>query len=252
MRARLRALRAVVTMLVLLHYAGSHAAELIVLSSGASRSAISVLGPVFEKEAKQTVSIRFANNPVLEKMVSEGAAVDVLIIEPDYIDRLTAGGHIVQGSRMDLARVGMALGGRLGTPMVDTTSVEAFVRVLRDIESIAYTADGHSGTVFLRTLERLGIAEAMKDKLRPAVGRTASSLVLAGQAQIWAGPISTPAKGAQVIGRFPEPLQTYIGISAGIGARSHNREAAAAFIAFLRSSQAVAAFTDKGFEHVAQ
>jgi molybdate transport system substrate-binding protein len=251
MRVAAYAFRTAVLTILLVQSLNCLAGELIVLSSGAARSAVSVLVPMFEKAAGQKASVRFANNPLLEKIITEGARFDVLIIEPDYIERLSVNGHIAPGSRIDLARVGMALGARAGTPAVDTSSVKGFVHVLQAAESIAYTADGHSGMVFLRTLERLGLADAMKEKLRPAVGRTASSLVLAGDAQMWAGPISTPAKGAQVIGRFPEEVQTYIGISAAVASDPSNRDTGSKLVAFLASPEAASVFAAKGFHPVA-
>ncbi|MGZ8229452.1 MAG: molybdate ABC transporter substrate-binding protein, partial [Burkholderiales bacterium] len=177
---------------------------------------------------------------------------DVLIIEPEFIERLTATGHIARGSRVDIARLGMALGALAGTPRRDISTVDAFMRVLESAGSIAYTADGHSGAMFLRTLERLGLLEAMKPKLRPAVGRTASSLVLKGEAEMWAGPISTPARGTEMMGRFPEPVQSYVGISAGIGSSSPRTDISRLFISFLGSSEAGSVFAAKGFQPVAR
>ena len=114
----------------------------------------------------------------------------------------------------------------------------------------AYTADGHSGTVFMRTLDRLGLLEAMKPKLRPAVGRTASSLVTSGEAQMWAGPISTPSPGTQIVGRFPEEIQTYVGISAAISAGAKTPDIAQTFIKFLASPEAQFVFEAKGFQQI--
>jgi molybdate transport system substrate-binding protein len=253
MKAPLRAtLKAAAIVLLFAHCAASGAAELVMLSSGASRSAVSELGQRFEKHTSHKVAIKFANNPVLAQRIKEGARFDVLIIEPEFIDGLIATGYIVGGSRVDLARVGMALGARAGISRLDTSTAEAFIRVLKGAESIAYTADGHSGAVFIRTLERLGVFEEMKPKLRPAVGRTASSLVLNGEAQMWAGPISTPAKGTQILGRFPEEVQTYIGVSAAISTNSTQPDVARSFVAFLGSSEAASVFSTKGFQQVSK
>jgi len=61
--------------------------------------------------------------------------------------------------------------------------VESFKKVLLAADSIAYTADGHSGTVFLRTLEKTGLSDALKPKLVPVVGRPATLTVAEGGAQ---------------------------------------------------------------------
>ena len=235
-------------LLLLAQSAISRAAEVVVLSSGASRSAISELVTRFASATEHRVAIRFANNPILKRQIEEGARFDVVIIEPDMIDALDVAGYIVKGSRIDLARVGMALGARTGTPRVDMSSVEVFANALKNADSIAYTADGHSGRVFLRTLEQLGLLETLKHRLRPAVGRTASSLVVKGEAQLWAGPISTPASGTQMIGRFPEEIQTYVGVSAAIGAKAREPDSGRSFIRFLAADEAQAVFAAKGFQ----
>ena len=125
------------------------------------------LGRCLRKARGDKVAIQFANNPILKQQVEAGARFDVLIIEPDMLDDLTKQGKIVAGSRADVARVGMALLARAGAPKPDISTIEGFKNVLRNAESVAYTADGHSGTVFLRTLERLGLLEEMKPRLRP-------------------------------------------------------------------------------------
>ncbi|MEK6594110.1 MAG: substrate-binding domain-containing protein [Pseudomonadota bacterium] len=226
----------------------AQAAEVIVLSSGASRSAISALGPLFENSTGHKATIKFANNPILKKQVEEGVRFDVIVIEPGLIDGLIKLGHVAGGARVDIARVGMSLGALAGTPKSDMSTVDSFVGVLKKADSIAYTADGHSGTVFLHTLEKLGLLDAMKPKLKPAVGRTASSLVVGGEAQMWAGPISTPTAGTQIVGRFPQAVQTYVGISAAISASANAPDVARMFIKFLISEEAGSVFTAKGFE----
>jgi molybdate transport system substrate-binding protein len=226
------------------------AAEVVVLSSGASRSVISELGPLFERSTGHKVALKFANNPILKKQIEEGAQFDVVIIEPDMIDGLAKLGKVAARSHVDLARVGMALGTRAGAPKADMDTLEAFAGVLKNADSVAYTADGHSGTVFMRTLDRLGLLEAMKPKLRSAVGRTASSLVTSGEAQMWAGPISTPSPGTQIVGRFPEEIQTYVGISAAISAGAKTPDIAQMFIKFLASPEAQSVFEAKGFQQI--
>ncbi len=239
---------ATVAVALLLAHCTVSAAEVIVLSSGASRSAIRELGPLFERSTGHRVALKFANNPILKKQIKEGARFDVVIIEPDMIDDLEQQGNLAAHSRVDLARVGMALGARAGAPKADTVTVENFVAVLKNADSVAYTADGHSGTVFMRTLERLGLLEAMKPKLRPAAGRTASTLVTSGEAQMWAGPISTPRPGTRIVGRFPEEIQTYVGISAAISAGANTPDVAQMFIKFLASPEAQSVFEAKGFQ----
>jgi molybdate transport system substrate-binding protein len=241
---------ATVALLLLLKGTVAEAAELIVLSSNASRTAISELGPMFEKARGDKVAIQFANKPILKQQVEAGARFDVLIIEPDMLDDLTKQGKIVAGSRADVARVGMALLARAGAPKPDISTIEGFKNVLRNAESVAYTADGHSGTVFLRTLERLGLLEEMKPRLRPVVGRPVGPMVASGDVQMYAGPISTPLPGNVIVGRFPDEIQTYVGVSAGVSAGAARPDVARSFIAFLASPDARSVFAKMGFQQM--
>ena len=236
--------------LFLLNSTAAFAAEVIVLSSMVSGGAMRELGPIFEKATGHKASIQFANNPILKQQVEAGAKFDVLIIEPEMLDDLAKQGKIVAGSRTDLARVGMALLARTGAPKADISTVDGFKTFLRTAESVGYTADGHSGMVFLRTLERIGLLQEMKPKLRPVVGKPIQPMVASGDVQMYAGPISTPQPGTAIVGRFPEEIQTYVGISAGMSAAAVTPDVARTFITFLTSPEAMAVFSKRGFQQM--
>ena len=57
---------------------------------------------------------------------------------------------------------------KAGAPKPDITSVTAFERTLRAARTITYVPTGASGIAFLATLEKLGLADAMKAKTKPA------------------------------------------------------------------------------------
>lgn len=242
--------RMLTLVLFVLNSTVAFAGEIIVLSSNASGSAMRELGPIFEKATGHKAAIQFANNPILKQQIEAGAKFDVLIIEPEMLDDLMKQGKIVAGSRTDVARVGMALLARAGAPKADISTVDGFKTVLRNAESVGYNADGHSGMVFLRTLESLGLLQEMKPRLRPVVGKPVSPMVASGDVQMYAGPISTPRPGTAIVGRFPDEIQTYVGISAGMGAEAATPHVARTFIGFLTSPEATAVFSKKGFQQV--
>ncbi|MEO6434144.1 MAG: substrate-binding domain-containing protein [Tepidisphaeraceae bacterium] len=221
--------------------------ELHVLSSNVSRPAISALIPLFEKSSGIKVYVEYANNPILKKHVESGAEFDVVIIEPEMLTELGKARLVTADSVVALATIGMALVSRAGSPVVDIGSVESFKKVLLAADSIAYTADGHSGTVFLRTLEKIGLSDALKQKLVPVVGRPATLTVAEGGAQYTAVPLGSAVQGVQIAGQFPEELQTYIGISAAASSRAAAPTQAAAFLEYLQSASAKTLFRSKGF-----
>ena len=135
------------------------------------------------------MQVHYANNPILKQQIEAGAEFDVVIIEPKMLQELAEGGFVSAASVVALARIGMALVSKEGAPAVDIGTVESFKKVPLSAKSIAYTADGHSGEVFLGTLKQLGITEAMKPKLVPVVGRHSTLAVAENSAQYTAYPL---------------------------------------------------------------
>ena len=222
--------------------------ELRVLSSNVSRPAISELIPLFEEKSTTRVQVQYANNPILKQQIAAGAKFDVVIIEPQMLQELANADLVGEGSIVTLATIGMALVSREGAPAVDIGTVESFKKVLLSAESIAYTADGHSGAVFLRTLEQLGLTEQMKPKLVPVFGRLSTLAVAEGRAQYTAFPLAGSVPGVQMAGTFPEEVQTYIGISAATSSHTAAPKYSREFLAYLQSETAKTLFVSKGFE----
>lgn len=226
--------------------------ELTVLSSNLSRPAISELIPIFEEIHKIKVRVQYANNPILKQQIEARAKFDVVVIEPQMLSELSKAGFVDKNSVVPLAKIGMSLLSRAGAPAVDIGSVESFKKVLLSARSIAYTADGHSGYVFLRTLERLGLADQMKPKLMPVVGRFSTVDVADGRAQYTAFPLAGSVAGVQVAGMFPEEIQTYIGVSAGAGSHTSASVLVRIFLQYLQSELSMTLFKSKGFTALAQ
>ena len=218
-----------------------------VLSSNASHPAISKLIPLFEKQFQAIVRVDYANNPILKPQIEAGTEFDVAIIEPKMLQELAQRGLVSENSIVALAAIGMALVSKEGAPSVDIGSVESFKKVLLSAKSIAYTADGHSGAVFLSTLERLGLTEQMKPKLVPVVGRLSTLAVAEGSAQYTAFPLAGSVPGVQLAGKFPDAVQTYIGISAAKSSRPDGPVLRDRFLEYLQSKSAWSLFEAMGF-----
>ena len=221
--------------------------ELSILSSNLGRPAISELIPMFERLHKVKIKVQYANNPILKQQIESGAKFDVVIIEPKMLAELAEAGFADKTSIADLAKVGMALVSKKGSAVVDISSVELFKKVLLSAHSVAYTADGHSGAVFLSTLEKIGITGQMKPKLVPVVGRFSTVDVAEGRAQFTAFPRVGLSAELQIAGMFPEEIQTYIGISAAAGSHTAEPEAVRTFIEYLQSESSMTLFKSLGY-----
>src|SRR5262249_60651945 len=90
------------------------------------------------------------------------------------------------------------------------------------------------GMHFAAVLQRLGIADAVKDKTVLWPGGYAAEALLKGQADLCVHQISEilPVKGVTLVGPLPRELQKITTYSAVLSSRAANPEVARAFIAF--------------------
>jgi len=138
-----------------------------------------------------------------------------------------------------------------GAPRPDIGSVDAFKKALLAAKSVAYIdpqAGGSSGIYVAGLLDKLGIAAEIKPKAVLIHGGAVAEHVANGEAEIGIHQISEilPVKGITLVGPLPKEIQNYTIYSAGIGAASHNAEAAKALIKAFSSPKAIAAMKDKG------
>lgn len=230
--------------------AGANAGDVNVFASLAIKPVIEAIGPSFEKASGHKLVTRFELTPAVKRQIEAGDAFDVAIANPHHIDELIKRGKIVAGSRADIARFGVGAGVRAGAPKPDVSSVDALKRTLLAAKTIAYVGEGTSGAFVRGLLDRLGIAEAMKDRLRP--GGVAASLasVAGGEAEIVVMPIPLilSHSGVELAGTLPEPLQEHIVMSAGLGAGAKDSGASRAFIDFLGGAGVTPVIKAKGYE----
>ena len=216
---------------------GAQAAELIMLSAGAVKPVVPELVELFKQETGHTVKLTFDTVGALRKRATTDPA-DLLIMSDVAIDDMIKQGIVVPGTRTDLARVGVGIAVKQGAPMPDISSTEAFKRTLLASRSIVYNdpaIGATSGIHFAAVLQRLGIADQVKDKSVLWKGGYAAEALVTGQAELCVHQISEilPVKGVALVGPLPKDLQKITVYSAGLAAKSANADAARTLIAFL-------------------
>jgi len=216
------------------------AAEIRVISGNGARGAITELCGQFERASGHKVSLAFAVNPEAKRRIEAGEAFDVAILNPPVLDELIGRARIDRTTRTVLGRSGIGVAAREGAPKPDISSVDAFKRTLRSANSVAYPGEGASGKYFVSLVEKLGMAEEMKAKLKPmpaeynveAVARGEADLVVAVASRISGVP------GVQFVGRIPAELQTWIGFTAGVATSAKEPHAARAMLRFFATPAA--------------
>ena len=236
-------------MILLAQGLAAEAAEIKVLSAVAIGPAVQELGAQFERKTGHKLVMQFGPVGTLKRQIEGGEVFDVVIVTAALIDDLIKQGKIAADTRTDFARSGIGVAVRAGTPKPDVSSTDAFKRTLLSAKSVAYAREGVSGAYFITLLDRLGIADDMKAKLKPIDGNPVKAVV-SGEAEIAVAniPPILDEPGLELAGALPSELQNYIGFTAALGSAAQSAEAGKALIGFLTSEGAVTVIKAKGME----
>jgi molybdate transport system substrate-binding protein len=220
------------------------AAELKVLSTNALKTVLEDLGPKFEQSSGHKIAFTFGTAADLKGQIEKGAAVDVAVVTDAGADDLIRQGKLV--SRTPLARSGIAVAIQKGAPKPALASADDFKKMVLAAKSIAWVETGASGIYLKGVFERLGVADAIKGKLKPV--KAAGEAVAKHEAEIGFTQVSEilPYPGADVGGMLPPDVQSFTSFSAGV--RAKDSEAAEAFVKFLKTEAAADVIKAKGLE----
>jgi len=239
--------------LFLARSAGS--AEIQVMISGGLTAAYKELVPEFERTTGNKVLTAYGPSMgstvnAIPNRLERGEPADVLIMVGYALGDLVKQGKVIADSRVDLAKSPIGIAVKSGTPKPDISSADAVKRALLAAKSIAYSDSASSVYVSTEMFQRLGIADAMKDKARKIPAEPVARVVARGDAEIGFQQISEllPVSGVDIVGQLPPELQKITVFSAGIATVSKEPEAGKALIKFLASPAAGAAITKSGIE----
>lgn len=230
---------------------GAQAAELKVLCSNGLREVMLELAPEFERASGHKLSLTFGLAAAFKQRIEAGEPFDVAVLTPALLDETIKQGKVSGDHRAIIARAGNGLAIRAGAPRPNIATADAFKATLLNARSIAYAKAGQSGVYFVGLLDRLGIADAVKQKSRAeASGVDVGAAVARGDAELGVLPVSEilPVKGVELLGPFPADLQGYVVMEAGVGAAAKDQAAAAALVKFLKPPEHSSVIKQKGME----
>ena len=229
------------------------AAEINILSAGAIEPGLVAAVDLFRKDTGSEVKIKYATAPAILERAGGGEAADVVIAPPAVIDELAKAGKLDGQGRMTVGRVGVGIIVRNGAAKPDVSSTEALKHALLDADSVVYNK-ASSGLYLEKLFERLGVGNAVKAKeTRYADGAAVLEHVIKGKGkEIGFGAIPEISlyrdKGLQYAGPLPADAQNYTSYAAAPATAPVNRDGATAFVKFLATPAAKAAFAAKGVE----
>ena len=242
---------ALASLAVALGVGGARAAEVKVLCSNGLREVMLDVAPEFERATGHKLNLTFGLAAAFKQRIEAGESFDVVVLVPRLLDDVVKQGKVAADTRAVIARAGAGLAIRAGAPRPDIKTPEAFKAALINAKSIAYAKAGQSGVYFVGLLDRLGIADAVKQKsLAQATGVEVGAAVARGDAELGVLPVSEilPTKGVELLGPFPTALQGYVVMEAGVGAAAKDPAAAAALVKFLKSPEHFPVIKQKGME----
>ena len=244
-----RAVAAIAALSLPLLSGHARAAELKVLASTAVKSVLEEVAPQFEKATGNTIVFSFGPAAVLKDQIDKGGAFDVAVLTAPLTDALAKAGKVDAATRVRIARAGMGVAVRAGITKPDVSTDAALKDTLLQAQSIGFNGVGASRAEIEGVIGKLGIAEALKPKIK-LLDVSAPIAVAKGDVAVGLGPVSEvlPIAGAQVAGPFPADLQRYLVFSAAVSRASSNADAAKGLIKFLTAPTVGPVLKAKGME----
>jgi len=224
-----------------------HAAELKVLAGGSMTASLKELAPRFERATGHKLNIEFASTPVLIKLATSGP-FDVGVVPHDVMQDAAARAAFAAGPTIDIARVGYGVAVRAGSAKPDVSTPAALKETLLKAQSLALLPESAAGAYVLKTFDRLGIADAIKAKIKPQpTPAQIPQAVANGDAELGVFLMNVlVAPGVELAGPFPAELQQDLVFTGAVAAASKEAEAAKAFIDYLKTPEAVGVIKAKG------
>lgn len=237
--------------MVLVAGISASAAEIKVTSSNALKATLQQLAPEFEQATGHKLVFTWGAGAVLKAGIEQGASFDVAVLTAPAIDDLIGQGRLVAATRAVVAYSNAGVAVRKGAPKPDICTVEAFKRTLLDAKSIALVEQGGTGIYMKALLPRLGIADALKDKIRFLPPENPAAYAVAnGEAELGLTQISEilPYAGAELVGPLPKEIQLTDAFAVAIGANAPQSGPAKALINFLTAPAAAPVYRAKGLD----
>jgi molybdate transport system substrate-binding protein len=227
------------------------AAEVRVFVTGAARAAFEEIAPRFERESGHKVIAQFGLPPELLKKADAGEPFDVMILSYD-IEPLIKQGRFAPGTRAVLGRTGVGIAIPAGAPKPAFNSADALKSSLLAAKFIATSGQGSSGRYVLTLLDRLGIADQVKPKIKSGASGQAAKLLAAKEvdfAVIGLPPVMG-VPGVEWLGYLPDDLNSWLPFTGAVNVAAKEPAAGAALLKFLTAPAAAATFKARGLEPI--
>jgi molybdate transport system substrate-binding protein len=226
------------------------AAEIALMTTGAVQQIMKGLIPSFEQATGHKVTMTvLGTGPAIAK-IKEGTYADLILLGPDALNDLAKAGK-VDASTITIAfrsRIGFAV--HAGAPKPDISTPETFKKALLDAKSIGYSI-GPSGEYFSKVvIEKLGIADQLRPKMKNVRGAPVAVGVARGEVEVGIHQIAElmPIAGVEIVGDLPAELNKAIFYGTGLTTMTKQPNAARALVKFISEPAAAPVVRKNGME----
>ena len=213
---------------------------LTVLSGGAAQGLFALIEAMLRERHGSAVDGTFGAVGMMRAKLADGHPADVVVLTAAILRDLADGGEVIAETVTDIGRVETAIAVRGDDLAPDVADAAALKQALLDADAV-YVPDivqSTAGIHFASVLERLGIADALKQRLRMFPNGATAMRALAtaperrpiGCTQV-TEILSTP--GIRLIAPLPKGCDLATTYTAGVVARSPSKDAARALIKLL-------------------
>ena len=219
-------------------------ATLRILSAGAAQAVTERIIDAFRRDTGAEVVADFGAVGAMKARVTGGEAVDVITLTQAMIEELIAGGFVVAGSRVDLGTVGTGVAVQAGAQSPDVRSTDSLRAAVRAAGTIVCPdpAIATAGKVVMSCLEKLGVADEVRGRLRFFPNGYAAMKWLAAEGRGALGITQVteilPNKGVAYVGPLPDAYQMKTVYSAGVATKAGEAKLARDFVARFASARA--------------
>lgn len=222
------------------------------MSTMALRSVLKDVIPDFEKQTGVTVEVKYGATAKLIERIRTGARSDIVIAVAGSINELEAEGILQQGARVDLVTSDVAMAVKLGAPVPDISTQDAFIATLRASRSFVFSKQGASGMYFASLLKRLGIDEELSPKATVLAEGLTGEPVARGEIELAVQQMSElmQVSGINIFAKLPPAVQQSTTFSIGIFKDPTKPEVISAFNTFMRTPAVTAVYQRQGLDPI--
>jgi molybdate transport system substrate-binding protein len=228
------------------------AAEIVGISSMATRQILADLAGAFQQKTGQSVAIESVGGVDAARRIRAGEKFDIVVLADDAMKNLEAEGCLRAGSRAAFAESAIAVAVRSGARHPALSDEAATRAAILAAKSICYST-GPSGTHIIKLLEKWGVDQAMSGRIVKAPpGIPVGTLVARGEAELGFQQLSEllDVPGIEIVGPLPREIQSVTLFSCGVGAHGSNEAGARDLIGYLTAPEAEGSKRRHGMEPV--